>query len=82
MRNARASWRCSALLGASPGQVLSSVLLEAVIVGLVGSVLGIVGLGIAVLLQGLLAAFGIDLPSTSPSSSRARSSSPCRWARS
>jgi putative ABC transport system permease protein len=53
-------------LGASSGQVLSSVVLEALIVGLVGSILGIVaGLGIAVLLQGLLAAFGIDLPSTS-----------------
>jgi putative ABC transport system permease protein len=53
-------------LGASPGQVLSSVILEALIVGLVGSILGIIaGLGIAILLQGLLAAFGIDLPSTS-----------------
>jgi putative ABC transport system permease protein len=54
-------------LGASSGQVLGSVVTEALIVGLVGSVLGIAaGLAIAVGLQGLLAAFGIDLPSTSP----------------
>jgi putative ABC transport system permease protein len=45
--------------------VIASVVLEAFLVGLVASVVGIlVGIGIAVALQGLLAAFNIDLPST------------------
>jgi putative ABC transport system permease protein len=53
-------------LGASRRQVMTSVVVEALVVGLVASMLGIVaGIGIAVGLQGLLEAFGIDLPSTS-----------------
>lgn len=53
-------------LGASRRQVVTSVVLEAFLVGLVASVLGILlGIGIAVALQGLLSAFNIDLPSTS-----------------
>lgn len=50
-------------IGASRSQVLGSVLIEALVVGLVASVVGAVaGIGIAVLLKGLLAAFGIDIP--------------------
>jgi putative ABC transport system permease protein len=51
-------------LGASGRQVIGSVALEALIVGAVASVLGL-GLGLAIVkpLEGLLAAFGIDLPS-------------------
>ncbi len=53
-------------LGASRRQVITSVVLEALVVGLVASGLGILaGIGIAVGLQGLLGAFNIDLPSTS-----------------
>jgi putative ABC transport system permease protein len=53
-------------LGATGRQVMTSVIVEAFAVGLFGSVLGIVaGIGIAIGLQGLLAAFNIDLPSTS-----------------
>jgi putative ABC transport system permease protein len=53
-------------LGASRRQVIGSVVLEAFLVGLVASVVGILlGIGIAIALQGLLSAFGIDLPSTS-----------------
>ena len=53
-------------LGATRRQVLTSVIVEAFVVGLFASVLGIVaGIGIAIGLQGLLAAFNIDLPSTS-----------------
>ena len=53
-------------LGASRRQVIVSVVVEALVVGLVASGLGIVaGIGIAVGLQGLLGAFNIDLPSTS-----------------
>ncbi len=53
-------------IGASRRQVLTSVVVEAFAVGLVASALGLVaGIGIAVGLKGLLAAFGIDLPSTS-----------------
>jgi len=52
-------------LGAGRGQVLRSVVAEAVVVGLVASLVG-VGLGVlvAVGLQALLQAFGIDLPAT------------------
>jgi putative ABC transport system permease protein len=52
-------------LGASSRQVLGSVLAEAAIVGLVSSAVGL-GLGVlfAVGLQGLLSAFGLDLPTT------------------
>jgi putative ABC transport system permease protein len=51
-------------LGASRNQVLGSVFLEAVVVGLAGAVLGI-GLGIALSfgLRAMLEGFGIDLPS-------------------
>lgn len=53
-------------LGATRRQVMTSVIVEAFAVGLFASILGIVaGIGIAVGLQGLLAAFNIDLPSTS-----------------
>jgi putative ABC transport system permease protein len=53
-------------LGASRRQVMTSVVVEALIVGLVASAIGIVaGVGIALGLKGLLAAFNIDLPSTS-----------------
>jgi putative ABC transport system permease protein len=52
-------------IGASRRQVMVSVVGEAFVTGLLASVLGIVaGIGIALGLQGLLKAFGIDLPST------------------
>ncbi|HSL10277.1 MAG TPA: FtsX-like permease family protein [Actinomycetota bacterium] len=52
-------------LGASRRQVIWSVVLEAAIVGLIASLVGVVaGIGIAIGLQGVLAAFGIDLPTT------------------
>ena len=50
-------------IGASRRQVLGSILLEALVVGLVASVLGIAaGLGMAQLLKALLDGFGFDLP--------------------
>ena len=53
-------------LGASRRQILSSVLIEAVAIGLLGAVLGIAGgFLIALLLNALLEAFGVDLPTTS-----------------
>ncbi|HET9213486.1 MAG TPA: FtsX-like permease family protein [Gaiellaceae bacterium] len=52
-------------LGASRRQVLWSVVLEAFVVGAIASVVGLfVGLGIAVALNALLEATGIDLPQT------------------
>ncbi len=52
-------------LGASRRQILSSVLLEAVAIGLIGALLGIGGgFVIAILLNGLFEAIGIDLPTT------------------
>jgi putative ABC transport system permease protein len=52
-------------LGASPAQVRRSVIAEALIVGFLASVAGLAaGFLLAVGLQGLLKAFGIDLPST------------------
>lgn len=49
-------------LGASRRQVRRSVLIEALVVGLVGSVLGVgVGLGLAQVLKALFATFGLDL---------------------
>jgi putative ABC transport system permease protein len=53
-------------LGASRRQVLSSVLLESGIVGLVASAVGLgLGLVLAIGLRAMLNAFGIDLPTTS-----------------
>jgi putative ABC transport system permease protein len=53
-------------LGASRRQVLTSVAVEAALTGLAASAVGVVaGIGIAVGLQSVLSAFGIDLPSTS-----------------
>jgi putative ABC transport system permease protein len=50
-------------LGASRRQVLGSVVLESVTIGLLGSIVGLfVGLGIALALTTLLGATGIDLP--------------------
>jgi putative ABC transport system permease protein len=52
-------------VGASRRQVLTSVIVEAFVVGLIASLIGVVaGVVIAVGLKGLLKAFGIDLPST------------------
>jgi putative ABC transport system permease protein len=52
-------------LGAGPGQVIRSVLAEALAVGLVAWILGLLGgIGLALGLQALLSAFGIDLPTT------------------
>jgi putative ABC transport system permease protein len=52
-------------LGASRRQVHGSVLIEATVVGVVMSAVGVLaGVGIAAGLKALLAAFGIDLPST------------------
>ena len=53
-------------LGASRRQVLGSVVLESVVVGLIGSIAGLfLGLAIAVGLIKLLAATGVELPDTS-----------------
>jgi putative ABC transport system permease protein len=50
-------------LGASRRQVLGSVVLEAVVVGLIGSIVGLfLGLAIAVGLKALLGATGFELP--------------------
>ncbi len=50
-------------LGARRTQVLGSVLTEAMLVGLVASAVGIgAGIGVATLLQQLLATFGFDIP--------------------
>jgi putative ABC transport system permease protein len=52
-------------LGASRRQVLRAVLLEAFVIGLLASVIGLfVGLGLAKGLRALFVAFGIDLPQT------------------
>ncbi len=52
-------------IGASRRQILSSVLIEAVGIGLVGALLGIAGgFVIAILLNALFEALGIDLPTT------------------
>ena len=51
-------------LGASGRQVVGSVALEALVVGLIASILGLaLGLAIVKPLEALLSAFGIDLPS-------------------
>src|ERR671911_1274993 len=58
--------RESALLraiGAGRGQILASVVVEALLVGVIASAIGIVGgLGIATLLKGMFDAFGFSLP--------------------
>lgn len=52
-------------LGASRRQILSSVLVEAVTIGLVGAIVGIGGgFLVALALNGLFETFGIDLPTT------------------
>ncbi len=52
-------------LGASRGQVRSSVLLEALVVGIVASAVGIVaGVGLSILLKAALSGFGLDLPAS------------------
>jgi putative ABC transport system permease protein len=56
-------WGVLRALGASRRQILTSVLAEAVLVGLVASAAGlVVGAGMAVGLKGLLGAVGLDLP--------------------
>ena len=52
-------------LGASRRQILTGVIVEALAIGLLGAVIGIAGgFLIALLLQALLEAFEIDLPTT------------------
>ncbi len=52
-------------LGASRGQVLRSVILEAGAIGALGSLIGLAaGIGVAVGLNGLFKAIGVDLPNT------------------
>ena len=53
-------------LGASRRQVLNSVVIEALVIGLVASILGILGgLILAPALRSLMAGFGLELPGTS-----------------
>lgn len=53
-------------IGASRRQVISSVLVEAVIVGVVGSILGILlGIGLAGLLRAAMNGLGLDIPDAS-----------------
>jgi putative ABC transport system permease protein len=52
-------------IGASRRQILQAVVQEAMLIGFVGSVLGLLaGIGLAPLLAGLLGMVGFDLPST------------------
>jgi putative ABC transport system permease protein len=52
-------------LGASRGQILRGMVLEATIIGAVGSVLGVLaGIGFAGALNAMFKSFGIDLPNT------------------
>jgi putative ABC transport system permease protein len=52
-------------LGASRGQILRSVVVEALLIGFTGSILGLLaGFGFAKGINGLLTSFGIDLPNT------------------
>jgi len=52
-------------VGASRGQVLRAVVLEALLIGLVGSVLGVLaGIALAPALAGLFRSAGLDLPSS------------------
>ncbi len=53
-------------LGASRRQILSTVVVEAVAIGLLGAIIGIAaGFLVAMLLHALFVAFGVDLPTTS-----------------
>jgi len=70
-------------LGASRRQVLWSVVVEAFVIGVLGSVAGLfLGLALAKGLNWLFVQIGIDLPTGSRSSRRARSSSRCSSERS
>ena len=52
-------------LGATRGQILRGMILEATIIGLLGAVLGVfAGIGFAAGLNALFKSFGIDLPNT------------------
>lgn len=52
-------------LGASGRQVMTSVVIEALVVGVVSSAVGVVvGIGIAILLKGLLNATGFEIPAS------------------
>ncbi|WP_369796709.1 ABC transporter permease [Cellulomonas sp. URHE0023] len=54
-------------VGASPLQVFTSIVLQAAIVGLVGSVLGVLGgLGLVVVLRGVLGSAGMELAGQVP----------------
>jgi putative ABC transport system permease protein len=53
-------------VGAHKGQITRSMLLESVVVGIVGSLLGLIaGVGVSAALKGFLGVLGIDFPSTS-----------------
>jgi len=50
-------------VGASRRQVLGSMIAEAVVIGVIASIVGFVaGIGVSALLKSLLSAFGIDIP--------------------
>ncbi len=50
-------------VGASRGQIISGILVESVIVGLIASAVGFVaGIGMSTVLKNLMATFGIDIP--------------------
>jgi putative ABC transport system permease protein len=50
-------------VGANRGQILSSILVESVVVGLIASTIGFVaGIGMSSVLKGFMATFGIDIP--------------------
>lgn len=54
-------------IGAAPGQVFASVVAQAVVVGVVGSLLGVAGgQGLVIGLRSVLAGFGMDLGETVP----------------
>src|ERR687892_2554064 len=52
-------------LGATRGQILRGMLLEATLIGVIGSLIGVVaGIGFASALNAIFKSFGIDLPNT------------------
>ena len=52
-------------LGATRGQILRGMILEAVVIGMLGAVLGVfAGIGFAAALNAIFKSFGIDLPNT------------------